>query len=111
MTPPVISVVTSSLNHGHFLRQTIETAVAQTFRNFEPIVVDGGSTDSKKDNELSLVWGFAQTMSEEGDLLNVSFQDFLRILLCKIKTFSPFDLRPRFTYPKETMREIQVIQT
>lgn len=132
---PVISVVTPSLNHGRFLRQTIESVAAQTFRNFEHIVVDGGSTDEtveilkefphlrwvserdehiveayakgfamargryivqccvsdgfldpnwfrkcvdvlEKDDEVSLVWGFAQNMSEEGDLLNVSFQEF-----------------------------------
>jgi glycosyltransferase involved in cell wall biosynthesis len=132
---PVLSVVTPSLNHGRFLRQTLESVAAQTFRNFEHIVVDGGSTDGtveilkdfpqlrwiserdehvveayqkafamargryiiqccvsdgfldpnwfrkcievlEKDDEISLVWGFAQTMSEEGDLLNVSFQDF-----------------------------------
>ena len=30
----------------------------------------------EKDEEVSLVWGFAQTMSEDGDLLNVCFQDF-----------------------------------
>jgi glycosyltransferase involved in cell wall biosynthesis len=132
---PVLSVVTPSLNHGRFLKQTIESVAAQTFRSFEHIVVDGGSTDGtveilkefphlrwvsepdrhvveayqkafamargqyviqccvsdgfldpnwfrrcveilEKDEEVSLVWGFAQTMSEEGDLLNVSFQDF-----------------------------------
>lgn len=131
----MISVVTPSLNHGRFLRQTIESVAAQTFRNFEHIVVDGGSTDGtveilkefphlrwvserdehiveayakgfamargryivqccvsdgfldpnwfrkcvdvlEKDDEVSLVWGFAQNMSEEGDLLNVSFQEF-----------------------------------
>ena len=132
---PTISVVTPSLNHGRFLRQTIESVSAQTFRSFEHIVVDGGSTDGtveilkefphvrwvsepdehvveayakgfamargryivqccvsdgfldpnwfkkcvevlENDDEVSLVWGFAQTMSEQGDLLNVCFQDF-----------------------------------
>lgn len=135
VSEPMISVVTPSLNHGRFLRQTIESVAAQTFRNFEHIVVDGGSTDGtveilkefphlrwvserdehiveayakgfamargryivqccvsdgfldpnwfskcvdvlEKDDEVSLVWGFAQNMSEEGDLLNVSFQEF-----------------------------------
>lgn len=135
VSQPVISVVTPSLNHGRFLRQTIESVAAQTFRSVEHIVVDGGSTDDtvkilkefphlrwvserdehvveayekafamargryiiqccvsdgfidpnwfrkcvevlEKDDEVSLAWGFAQAMSEEGDLLNVSFQDF-----------------------------------
>jgi hypothetical protein len=30
----------------------------------------------EKDDEVSLVWGFGQTMSEEGGLLNVCFQEF-----------------------------------
>jgi glycosyltransferase involved in cell wall biosynthesis len=135
VTAPIISVVTPSLNHARFLRQTIESVASQTFRSFEHIVVDGGSTDGtveilkefphlrwvserdehvveayqkafamargryiiqccvsdgfldpgwfrkcvevlEKDDEVSLVWGFAQTMSEDGDLLNVSFQEF-----------------------------------
>ncbi len=42
---PVILVITPSFNHGCFLRQTIESVAAQTFRSFEHIVVDGGSTD------------------------------------------------------------------
>jgi len=132
---PTISVLTPSLNHGRFLRQTIESIASQEFRSFEHIVVDGGSSDEtvdilrqyphvrwisekdrdvleayrkglamargryviqccvsdgfldrnwfrkcvdilERDEEISLVWGFAQTMSEEGDLLNVSFQEF-----------------------------------
>src|SRR5262249_44574931 len=42
---PLVSVLTPSLNHGHYLRQTIESVVSQTFRKFEHIVIDGGSTD------------------------------------------------------------------
>jgi len=132
---PKISVITPSLNHGRFLRETIESVAGQSYRDFEHIVVDGGSTDgtvdilkqyphirwiSEKDRdvmeayqkglsmargeyviqccvsdgfldrhwfrkcvemldgdvETALVWGFSQYMSEEGDLLNVAFQEF-----------------------------------
>ncbi len=132
---PRISVITPSLNHGRFLRATIESIASQSYRNFEHIVVDGGSTDetldilrqyphirwvSEPDSgvvaayqkalamvrgdyviqccvsdgfldkrwfhrcvevldgdlETSVVWGLPQYMSEEGDLLNVAFQEF-----------------------------------
>ena len=132
---PRISVITPSLNLGRFLRATIESIASQSYRNFEHIVIDGGSTDETleilrqyphirwvseadkgvleayqkglslargeyviqccvsdgfldkhwfrkcvevldKDIETSMVWGFPQYMSEEGDLLNVSYQEF-----------------------------------
>jgi glycosyltransferase involved in cell wall biosynthesis len=135
VTQPGISVITPSLNHGRFLRETIETIASQSFRNLEHIVIDGGSTDETldilrqyphvrwisepdssvteayqkalamvrgqyviqccvsdgfldkhwfqkcadvldRDIETTLIWGFPQYMSEEGDLLNVSYQDF-----------------------------------
>ena len=135
VTQPKISVITPSLNLGRFLRQTIDSVTNQSYRNFEHIVIDGGSTDetldilkeyphirwiSEKDRdvveayqkglamargdyiiqccvsdgfldrhwfrkcveildrdiEISLVWGFPQYMSEDGNLLNVSYQEF-----------------------------------
>ena len=45
MSEPAVSVITPSLNHAKFLRATIESVAAQTFRNFEHIVIDGKSSD------------------------------------------------------------------
>ena len=42
---PLLSVVTASLNTAKFLRETLDSVQRQTFRDFEYIVVDGGSTD------------------------------------------------------------------
>lgn len=42
---PLLSVITASLNSTRFLRETLDSVARQTFRDFEHIVVDGGSTD------------------------------------------------------------------
>ncbi len=43
--PPKFSVIVSSHNYQHLIAQTLDSLLAQTYRNFEIIVVDDGSTD------------------------------------------------------------------
>lgn len=44
-SPPLVTIVVSSFNPGEHLRAAVESALAQTWRNVEVIVVDDGSTD------------------------------------------------------------------
>ena len=46
---PAVSVVVTSYNYARLIRETLDAIVAQTFRDFEVLVVDNGSTDGSPD--------------------------------------------------------------
>src|ERR1700751_860640 len=48
MSNPVVSVVMIVCNYERFLAEAIESILGQTFRDFEFIIVDYGSTDESK---------------------------------------------------------------
>src|ERR1700694_3763307 len=46
MDQPVISIIVASKNAERYLSQSLDSIAAQTYRAFEVVVVDGGSTDN-----------------------------------------------------------------
>ena len=44
-----LSIITVNLNNKAGLQKTIDSVISQTFKDYEWIVIDGGSTDGSKE--------------------------------------------------------------
>lgn len=49
MINPLVTVYITNYNYGRYVAQSIESVLAQSFRNFELIIIDDGSTDESRD--------------------------------------------------------------
>ena len=74
-----ISIITITYNNAEGLRRTIQSVQAQTFRDFEHIIVDGGSTDGSveiirqyADNEAIRLEGYKATRPENSKADNLA---------------------------------------
>lgn len=59
-----LSIITVNLNNRDGLQKTIDSVVSQTFRDFEWIVIDGGSTDGSKELIEQYAGHFSYWVSE-----------------------------------------------
>ena len=57
MNNPLISIVIPVYNGSNYMREAIDSALAQTYDNFEVIVINDGSTDNGLTNEIALSYG------------------------------------------------------
>ena len=46
---PLISIIIPAYNRAHLISETLDSILAQTFKNWECIIVDDGSTDKTKE--------------------------------------------------------------
>ena len=53
---PKISVVTASYNYENYIKETIESVLAQTYTDWEMIIVDDGS----KDNSVEVIKSYCE---------------------------------------------------
>ncbi len=49
MSVPKVSIITPTFNHEKFIAGCIESVLRQTYRNWEMIIIDDGSTDGTRD--------------------------------------------------------------
>ena len=57
MLNPKVSIVIPVYNGGNYMRQAIESALDQTYNNFEVIIVNDGSCDNGETEKIALSYG------------------------------------------------------
>lgn len=75
---PLFTIVVANYNHGKFLEQAIQSVINQSCRDFELIVVDGGSTDNSveviKKYSHYLSWWVSEKDGGQSEAFNKGFR-------------------------------------
>ena len=63
---PYVTVVVPSYNHAQYIKKCIMSIINQTYKNFQLIVIDDGSSDNSVDiiQDLSEMYGFTFIVQE-----------------------------------------------
>ena len=60
MTEPLVSIICLCYNHAPFLKEALDSVLAQTYSNLEILVVDDVSTD----NSVEVIQGYVHRFPE-----------------------------------------------
>jgi glycosyltransferase involved in cell wall biosynthesis len=91
---PLITIITPAYNHGEFIQKCIESALSQTYTNWEQIIVDDASTDNTykiastfalKDKRIKIIrhkknWGIKRLADNYNQALKFAHGEYIAIL-------------------------------
>jgi glycosyltransferase involved in cell wall biosynthesis len=91
---PLVTILINNYNYGRYLRNAIDSALGQTYRNLEVIVVDDGSTDDSHAIIASYGDRILAVLKENGgqaSALNAGFAASRGEIICFLDSDDSFD--------------------
>ncbi|CAN1211870.1 Glycosyltransferase 2-like domain-containing protein [Tumidithrix helvetica PCC 7403] len=93
MSSPLVSILINNYNYDRYLKQAIESALAQTYRPIEIVVVDDGSIDASKEIVASFGDAIVPILKPNGgqaSAFNVGFNASNGDILCFLDSDDTF---------------------
>lgn len=105
----MVSIIIPSYNHAHYIHEAINSALAQTYKNIEIVVIDDGSTDNTKEVVTSYTnTGKVRYIYQENRGLAAARNSGLRVAKGRYIKFLDSD---DFLYPEQIKMQVDQIKT